>query len=161
MVGFSIEPLETSYRQWAEQFLMEQWGSLQMVSRGVLYQVLDYPGFVAVQDEQPQGVITYRLDGDACEVLIISSASQGQGIGTALINQVLQTAKALGCQRCWLITTNDNIPAIRWYQQRGFTIAAVYVNALHNSRRLKPEIPLLGMDGIPLRDEIEFEIFLA
>jgi ribosomal protein S18 acetylase RimI-like enzyme len=60
----------------------------------------------------------------------------------------------------WLITTNDNIHAIRWYQRRGFVIATVYVNALAESRNLKPEIPLIGDHDIPLRDEIEFEMTL-
>jgi hypothetical protein len=59
-----------------------------------------------------------------------------------------------------LITTNDNVAALRFYQKRGFTLAALHKNALEQSRRLKPQIPLLGLDGIPLRDEIELEIFL-
>jgi ribosomal protein S18 acetylase RimI-like enzyme len=149
------------HRQWAEQFLMQQWGSLQMVSRGVLYQMLDYPGFVAFQDGKLQGIITYRIEKDACEVLVLTSTAEGQGIGSALVDRVKQAAKAAGCKRCWLITTNDNTHAIRWYQKRGFTIAAIHINALAESRKLKPEIPLIGNDGIPLRDEIEFEIILA
>ena len=141
--------------------MMRRWGSLRMVSRGILYQVLDYPGFVASQGEELRGIITYRIEKDACEVLVLISIGEGQGIGSALLDQVKQAAKAAGCKRCWLITTNDNIHAIRWYQKRGFTIAAIHVNALAESRKLKPEIPLLGNDGIPLRDEIEFEILLA
>jgi hypothetical protein len=37
---------------------------------------------------------------------------------------------------------------------------ALYPNALDDSRLLKPEIPLIGLDEIPLRDEIELEITL-
>jgi hypothetical protein len=33
-------------------------------------------------------------------------------------------------------------------------------NALERSRELKPEIPLYGVDGIRIRDEIELEIVL-
>jgi ribosomal protein S18 acetylase RimI-like enzyme len=69
-------------------------------------------------------------------------------------------AREVGCKRLWLITTNDNLHALRFYQRRGMHIAAVHVNALEESRRIKPEIPLMGMDGIPLRDEIELEIML-
>ncbi len=32
--------------------------------------------------------------------------------------------------------------------------------AVDESRKYKPEIPLLGMDGIPIRDEIELEMAL-
>ena len=75
-----------------------------------------------------------------------------------MIEAAIQTAKAHQCRRVWLITTNDNIQAIRFYQKRGMVITAVHVNALKHSRTLKPEIPLIGNDGIPIRDEIEFEI---
>jgi SAM-dependent methyltransferase len=51
--------------------------------------------------------------------------------------------------------------ALGFYQKRGFVIAAVYPDSLKESRRLKPEIPLTGLDGIPLRDEIELEIRLG
>lgn len=131
-----------------------------MVSRGVLYEVLDYPGFVAIVGGEAQAILTYRMHGHECEVLLIHSETEGLGVGSALIDHAADTAREAGCDRLWLVTTNDNIHAIRWYQKRGFTIAAVHVNALAESRKLKPEIPLVGQDGIPLRDEIEFEMFL-
>ena len=59
-----------------------------------------------------------------------------------------------------MITTNDNRRAISFYQKYGFTIAAIHHNALEESRKLKPSIPITGIDGIPLKDEIEMEIFL-
>jgi hypothetical protein len=39
-------------------------------------------------------------------------------------------------------------------------LVAVHRNALDISRELKPEIPQLGIDGVPLRDEIELEMML-
>lgn len=62
--------------------------------------------------------------------------------------------------RLWLITTNDNMEALRFYQKRGFILSALYPNALEESRKLKPEIPEVGLEGIPLRDEIELEFKL-
>ncbi|HEX7715028.1 MAG TPA: GNAT family N-acetyltransferase, partial [Bacillota bacterium] len=64
------------------------------------------------------------------------------------------------CQRLWLITTNDNLAAIRFYQLRGFVLVALHRDAIAQSRKLKPEIPLRGIDGIPIRDEIELEVVL-
>jgi ribosomal protein S18 acetylase RimI-like enzyme len=55
------------------------------------------------------------------------------------------------------VTTNDNEPAIEFYRRRGMALVAVHENALEQSRRLKPEIPLTGLEGRPIRDEIEFE----
>ena len=138
-----------------------EWGSLRQVTRGKLYHVLDYPGFVALVDGQPQGIVTYRIEGRQCEVLILHSVVEGLGVGATLIDHVKAQAKNAGCDRLWLITTNDNVHAFRWYQRRGFTIAAVHTNALEESRKIKPEIPLLGNEGIPLRDEIELEMLLT
>jgi Acetyltransferase (GNAT) family len=65
-----------------------------------------------------------------------------------------------GCRRVWLITTNDNLRALRFYQRRGFRLVAVHPDALARSRELKPSIPEIGLDGIPLRDELELELLL-
>ncbi|NLJ25121.1 MAG: GNAT family N-acetyltransferase, partial [Firmicutes bacterium] len=73
---------------------------------------------------------------------------------------VKRVAADKGCKRVWVITTNDNVAAIRFYQLRGFSLVALYRNALEEARKLKPEIPLIGIDGIPVRDEVELEILL-
>lgn len=59
------------------------------------------------------------------------------------------------------LSPDDNLNALRFYQKRGFVLVAIYRNALDIARKLKPEIPLIGNDGIPLRDEIELEMILA
>ncbi len=160
MSSFTIRPVERTDRNWIAQFLDKHWGSTRIVTRGQVYLGHLLDGFIAEQDGKPVGLITYRIDGDACEVVTINSLAQGQGIGTALLETVKQVALEAGCRRLWLIVTNDNLPALRFYQKRGFHLAAVYPNALEASRRLKPEIPLFGLDGIPLRDEIELELTL-
>jgi hypothetical protein len=65
-----------------------------------------------------------------------------------------------GCRKIWTITTNDNLDAMRFYQRRGFRIAAVRPGAVAAARRLKPTIPELGEHGIPIRDEIELALTL-
>ena len=56
----------------------------------------------------------------------------------------------------WLVTTNDNVDALRFYQRRGLRISGLRIGAVDESRaRLKPQIPEIGAYGIPLRDEIE------
>ena len=118
------------------------------------------PGFVAIRNGERAGLATYRLDGPDCEMVTLNSIIEGVGVGSALASAVERVAREAGCVRLWLITTNDNLAAIRWYQKRGFTIARVHRDALIESRRLKPSIPLLGMGGVPLRDEIELEMKL-
>ena len=123
-----------------------------------MLEVAAMPGFLAWRAEEPVGLITYEILGDACEITVLLSVVEKIGVGSALIGAVKEMARQAGCHRLWLITTNDNTPALRFYQRRGFTLAALHVNALEYSRRLKPEIPLIGLDGIPLRDEIELEM---
>lgn len=103
---------------------------------------------------------TYHLEGEACEIVTLDAWRTGLGVGTALIETVKQVAGREKCRRLWLVTTNDNLPALRFYQRRGFVIAAVHLNAIEKDRRLKPEIPLTGLNGIPIRDEIELEMRL-
>jgi len=82
---------------------------------------------------------------------------EGQGAGTALLTAVEAAAAAAGCRRLWLITTNDNLDALRFYQRRGYRLAALYPGAVDEARRVKPTIPLVGNHGIPLHDELELE----
>ena len=71
-------------------------------------------------------------------------------------------AEASGAHRLWLITTNDNVDALRFYQRRGYRLARVDAGAVDRSRAaLKPAIPEIGAHGIPLRDELELELLLG
>ncbi len=153
-----IRPLETRDREWVARFIASQWGSAQIVTRGRVHSADLWLGFIAWEDGSRLGLVTYNVDGNECELTSLNTTREGIGIGTALIDAVKKVASAAHCARLWLITTNDNLRALRFYQKRGWRLIAVYPNALDQSRRLKPEIPLIGLDGIPLRDEIELEL---
>jgi ribosomal protein S18 acetylase RimI-like enzyme len=154
-----VRALDPSDREWKREQL-ERWEAARVVSRGKVYDVLTLPGFVAERGEKRVGLLTYHIEGDQCEVVTLHSLVQSIGAGSALLATAQVMAREAGCKRLWLITTNDNLHALRFYQRRGMHIAAVHVNALDATRRIKPEVPLMGMDGIPLRDEIELEIML-
>ena len=158
MGTFTIRPVEVTDRNWIAKFLDEHWGSTRIVSRGQVYLAHLLPGFIAEDEDEKVGLVTYRIDGESCELMTIDSTREGEGIGTALLNAVKEAAALEGCTRLWLITTNDNFKALKFYQKRDFHIVAVYPSALDESRKVKPEIPLYGYDGVPLRDEIELEM---
>jgi len=160
MNTFQIRPLNEGDRDWITQLLEEWWASRVVVTRGKIHHADRLTGFVAVHDDKPAGLVTYNMDGNECEIVTMNSLVEGIGIGSALISAVKKVAVPNGCKRLWLITTNDNTSAIRFYQKRGFLFTAVYCNAIEQSRKLKPEIPITGNDGIPIRDEIEFEMLL-
>ncbi len=160
--GHRVRPLMPADRAWVARHVAEQWGGEVVVVHGAVYHAAGLPGFVAEAEHtgEAAGLLTYRLDGDACEVVTIDSLRPGIGVGTALIEAVKQAARQAGCRRLWLITTNDNTDALRFYQKRGFVLVAVYRDAVAADRAIKPEIPLIGNDGIPIRDEIELELAL-
>jgi ribosomal protein S18 acetylase RimI-like enzyme len=156
----NIRPLQELDHLWVADLIGKRWGSVRVVTRGRVHVVTQLPGFVAVRARERVGLITYRISEDECEIVTLDSLIERVGIGSALLDQVKAAARSQSCKRLWLITTNDNVHAVRFYQKRGFALAAVYRNALEVSRRLKPEIPLVGIDGIPLRDEVELEMLL-
>ena len=159
MQGFNVRSTDAGDRDWIADALNERWGSTVVVSRGVLHDILAHPGFAAIHEDEPVGLLTYNIVGDECEITMMQSLREGVGVGSALIDAAKQVTVSEGCRRLWLITTNDNLHALGFYQKRGFTLAAVHPNALAQSRLLKPQISMTGMDGIPLRDEIELEMF--
>ncbi len=156
-----IRPLGEADRRWAARLLGERWASPRIVTRGRVHQADRLPGFIAEVDGRPAGLLTYCIKGEACEIVSLDSLIEGTGIGSALLEAAKQAAETAGCRRLWLVTTNDNMAALRFYQRRGFCLAALHRDALTISRRLKPSIPPTGIDGIPLRDEIELEILLG
>jgi GNAT superfamily N-acetyltransferase len=143
---------------WAKGLVQRIGGNLQ-VRRGEAIDVLELPGLVATIAARPVGIVTYRRDGEECELALLVSEDDGRGVGTALIEAL--AAASAGCRRIWVVTTNDNLRALRFYQRRGFRLAQIRPGAVDQARQtLKPQIPLIGADGIPLRDEIELELIL-
>lgn len=157
---FDIRPLDESFRSWAQKLINREWGPLGVVTRGKLHETAKLSGFVAVENNTPIGLITFHTEGRECEIVSLNSLKEKQGVGLSLVDAIVKEAKTNGCRRVLVITTNDNTKALRFYQRRGFHIRAVFPNALEVSRKLKPTIPLIGIDGIPLRDEIELEMLL-
>jgi ribosomal protein S18 acetylase RimI-like enzyme len=142
------------------QIWKKNWGDEFMVVRGVVYQPENLEGFIAYNGPDCVGEITYTIDDGDCEIVTLDSECEGQGLGTRLIEAVVEEARKQDCRRVFLITTNDNLNALGFYQKRGFELVVIHRGAVTESRKIKPSIPLIGMNNIPLRDEIELEIVL-
>jgi GNAT superfamily N-acetyltransferase len=142
------------------QFWVDHWGGEIMIIHGEIYRPDQLDGFVVEEHGDWTGLITFLRKGDEMEVTSLDSLREGQGLGTKLIDWVIEEARRQKCRRLVLITTNDNLNAIGFYQKRGFRLAAIHPGAVDESRKLKPSIPLIGNHGIPLRDEIELEMVL-
>jgi ribosomal protein S18 acetylase RimI-like enzyme len=160
--GVAVRDLTRGDRGWLASALGANWSSIRVVSRGRLIEdVTRLPGFIAeAPTGNPIGFALLRFEEDDAEVVVLQSLEEGRGAGTALLEAARTSAGDAGCRRVWLVTTNDNIHALRFYQRRGWDWIAMHRDAVVESRRLKPEISRLGAHDIPIRHELEFELAL-
>ena len=156
-----IRAAEDADRERVRALVVEHWGGPIVVSRERVHAPDALPGLIAELDGRIAGLATFRIDGLECELVTLNSFVDDAGCGTLLVERVADAARRAGCKRLWLITTNDNTGALRFYQKRGFQLVAVHRGAVDKARTLKPQIPLTGIDGIPIRDEIELELMLG
>ena len=77
-----------------------------------------------------------------------------------MLAAVAEEAVRRGARRLWLITSNDNLDALRFYQRRGMRLRAIHRDAIDQARLIKPSIPVVGNFGIAIRDELELELLL-
>jgi N-acetylglutamate synthase-like GNAT family acetyltransferase len=138
-----VRPLTTEDSAWVRQALIEHWGDTIVVAHGKVHHPHMLPGFVAMLKGNRVGLLTYSLEDEHCEIVTIDSIKPGIGIVTLLIKAVMQAAREAGCKRLWLITTNDNLQALRFYQKRGFSLVTVHRHAVDAARQLKPRISLI------------------
>jgi ribosomal protein S18 acetylase RimI-like enzyme len=144
-----------------ETFFTSHWGSPEMVISSGIYDCSKLDGFAVMnKKEEIIGLITYITRENEYEIISLDSVEEGKGTGSALILEVEKAAETRECNCVKLITTNDNLSALRFYQKRGYHLSNLYKNAVEKARKLKPEIPLVSDEGIPIRDEIELEKIL-
>jgi ribosomal protein S18 acetylase RimI-like enzyme len=142
---------------WIGAFLRQHWGADFIVSRGRKSRPEDMVGVQALMNGEVAGLVTWRIDGDEMEILSLDSLDPQSGVGTALLEHTIATARVKGMRRVWLATSNDNLDALRFYQRRGMRLCAIHRDSVAACRKLKPEIPEIGKYGIPLSDEVELE----
>ena len=139
--------------------IINGWGSDIIVSRGKCYRAEDLDGILVYENDRIIGLGLYYIKNNECEIVLMETFIQNSGIGTKIIEKIKEIAKLKNCIRIWLVTTNNNINALKFYQKRGFYFSNIYINSMEDSRKIKPEIPK-EEDGIEIRDEIEFEMKL-
>lgn len=166
-LSIEIRKIEIDDRSWIKDVFNKRWGGDFIVSRGKIHKPEELNGFIAqvnnkkkINNNKKIGLITFKVINQEMEIISLDSFLERKGVGTTLLNRAIDFAKKKRIKRIWFITTNDNLLALKFYQRRGFNLARIYPNAMETSRKLKPEIPLIGENGIPLRDEIELEKLL-
>ena len=140
--------------------LARSWGSTTVIAHGVTYDAATLPALLAERRGRVAGLLTYDIVGDAFEVVSLDAVVRGSGAGTSLLEAAAEQAERAGLRRLWLITTNDNLDGLRFYQRRGMRLVRVTPGAVDESRKLKPGIPLVGDFGIEIHDELTLEMRL-
>ena len=141
---------------WIKDLMINQWGDETIEVHDNLYIPHELSGFIAISPSgEPVGLVTYLIDNEECEIVTLNSLEIDSGVGTALLLKVKNIAEDAGCKRICLTTTNDNLQALEYYHKRGFNLVAIYREAVNKVRKIKPTIPLVSPDGIPIQDEIE------
>ena len=157
----NLRPLTASDRAWAIEVEAESAATPLVARLGELVDTTRLPGFIALLDGQRAGLAVYVVRDDECQLVTIRSVREGRGVGRALLDSVRTAAVEAGCTRLWLITTNDNLRALKLYQRWGMEIVAFHRHAATEARRhLKPSIPERSADGIPIAHELELELRL-
>jgi ribosomal protein S18 acetylase RimI-like enzyme len=142
-----VRPLNDGDRAWVAEIISNEWG-LPIVSISGLHNPAELAGFVAFEADERLGLITYEVTGEGCEVVTLNSRRPSRGIGTALLGAVKQMVDERGL-RLWLITTDENTNAMRFYENRGMTRRALHRDFVEVVRRYKP-------DSEGYRDAVEF-----
>jgi ribosomal protein S18 acetylase RimI-like enzyme len=157
-----IRPASTVDPAALVEHVVAAWHDEAVVAHGERMYPARLPGFVALSGETIVGHVSYRADGRRCEVTSIEATPRQTGIGSMLMAAVVEAARDAAQRTLWLTTTNDNLDAIRFYQRRGFRLSVLRSGAVDRAREtLKPEIPVVGSYGIPMRDELDLELELT
>jgi ribosomal protein S18 acetylase RimI-like enzyme len=145
---------------WVVATMTEEWGSTEVARLGELLDTTDLPGYVAELAGRRVGLALTARRGDDYEVVSISVSAPRQGVGRLLLERCVEDARAHGCRRVWLITTNDNVGALAFYQRLGMDLCALHRHGVTRSRALKPSIPECDADGLRIDHELELELLL-
>ena len=152
-----IKIADKEEKQAVKELFIREWHSDIMVSRGYSHYVDNLDAIIVKKEGELVGILTYHFTNDEIELVSFDSFNEGKGIGTKLLDFAIHYFKTLEPKRIWLITSNDNCNAMRFYQKRGWKMVNIYFDAIVEARKIKSEIPLIGYDGIPILHEIEFE----
>jgi hypothetical protein len=143
------------------EFIRQRWQGtwgFPVVSIDRTYMPEDVSGF-CWRDEwgEAQGLVTWHVEGDHAEIVTLDAYQQGRHIGGRLLDGAEAELMRRGVRRVSIITTNDNLRALSFYVRRGYRIVRLDLDGVERVRALKPDVPALGNDNLPLRDMIELQ----
>ncbi|KZL18050.1 Acetyltransferase (GNAT) family protein [Pseudovibrio axinellae] len=155
-MSIQVRTIEPEDKEQVIELLVNRWTSPEQLLDGEMIDASTLPGFLALDDGRLVGMITLIKREHEWEILTLDSLQRWGGVGTVLLDGAVDAARHAGISRIMVRTSNDNLDAFRFYQRRGFCLEKVVQGVIDEERKLKPEIPVTGLHGIPLRDEVIF-----
>lgn len=152
-----INPIQAEDRSFISNIVKDLWGDEMIVVHGDVFHTTDLEGINAIIDGQIIGFLYYQYTDEEFEILTLASLVERCGVGSALVKAAGKIALDQDCKVLSVVTTNDNLNALRFYQKRGFQLTAIFPGSVNLSREIKPFIPEIGENNIPIRDEIRLE----
>ena len=139
----------------ARELFEQDFGRTKIVAFGEVMDIDAMPALVAVMYTDPSGALAYRLLGDALHIVALATDPMWQrsGVGGYLVAEAELLARRLALSRLVVSTTNDNLPALYFYQRRGYRLTDLVPNNVIAHTHEEQE----GFAGIPVRDEIRLE----
>ena len=150
-----LEPVDQDY---ICRHLGELWGWPVITPVTTYLEDADLHGLVW-RDEwgDVQGLVVWHIDGETAEIVSVDAYQQGRHIGGRLLDGAETELRKRGVRTVTIGTTNDNLRAVSFYVRRGYRLVKVELDGMNRVRAVKPEVPALGQDGIPLRDMLLLE----
>ena len=151
-----VREAKDSDRQAVVALFRRDFGRSQIVAFGEVMTLDATPAIVAEMGGELAGALAYRLFGDALHIVALATDPMWQrsGVGGHLLAEAELLARRLKLGRMVLSTSNDNLPALYFYQRRGYRITEVVPDGLVQHVRVPA---LAGFAGIPVRDEVRLE----
>ncbi len=113
------------------------------------------PAIVAGMRDELGGALAYRLLGNALHIVALATDPMWQraGVGGDLLAEAQLLARKLNLQRLVVATSNDNLPALYFYQRHGFEMLELIPGAILSQLGRQ----VAGFAGIPIRDEVRLQ----
>jgi ribosomal protein S18 acetylase RimI-like enzyme len=148
-----VREAEDRDRRVVNELFARDFGRLRLVAFGEELQLESMAAIVAELETDIAGALAYRPRGDDFQIVALATDPMWQrsGVGVHLVQEAERIAREQGRPRVLMSTTNDNLPALYFYQRRGYRISEVLAGEV--TRHFKAE-PSVGFAGIPIRDEI-------
>lgn len=142
-------------RSTIRKFVTRFWGEEEQLTFDRKFAVAELPAYVAKVENHTIGFISFGETREAVIVVAMGVLPQYQyfGIGKRLIRKVEIEAKRLRKRKMLVSTSNDDLPALAFYQSRGFHIYEVKPNVIAQ----KHGAVLRGIGGLPVRDELRLQ----